>query len=839
MVLFEQIRRPVVIIAALILTTTVILIVAVFRYKQQELKIFTAELPSIITVNVDSSDSKPISKQIWGVNYMLMAAGVTGLNSHLNSINLAKNQQLGISNFRYIGGCSSGLDPKPITVDGRKAVKMNYRFGTTTYNQYAMPLDEAGNFFRSINPTSSFFYQANLDAPDKPDPCGYFPLYSGTVADLNYVLDNYGNLLEGIELGNEPWGSWNVNDYLARAKEFALQIRSKNPAIKIGLVGYPTSGNNMDQTSRSPDDETWTNAVKDAIGKTECGTDAGLFKCYDYVTDHPYFFHGYSDPGIWPLPSSLKIPDTTVSSSLPSYQMLFFSYLADAGEGVSDTNYWSSCPVNYQMSGVEGLECSSLTQTSIRGIPGGAKYRGVGEYIYFKDGVEKLDQTFINDTGNSWWYQTCDLDANIYPGWKNCSDWRSGPVIINGSPGVVTDYDGMVFFDKNNHQKIRERYALGGTTYYEWVCDFYNGEYKKPDGNPADCLSANPQYTTKTLKDINNNDIAVKGIESTVYRAASEIKGSEIRQFVSERYLGADGKTLYYRDCYVDANDAINCSDSSVTQLRAMSLDKLRGTGGETYTALGGFTPYYNNSNSDRFPYNIPGVAAYYAAQEGGGMMDRRIADYGSTNLALTEWNLKNWGTHTSLTSLSVGTVDHGFYVAEMLLQMTKKGVYAANLHNYAALTGYEGLFKTQSAGAAEFNPVGDAFSLTSVVKDGDGISFSTSNTGAPDIESPSNIFCPGAGCLKGGYSVSKFSSYAIYSPNKTRLYLFLINRGNQEAEVDIKNVPGYNKFVTKTLSGGAFTNTSFDVSLSPEETYSDQTTIGLPPVSIVRVELF
>ncbi len=134
---------------------------------------------------------------------------------------------------------------------------------------------------------SQIIYQVNIDATKTRNPCGDISAYPNLgsyeanlnqlITDAKDIVSTYGTRIYLYELGNEQWGNMQGPQYAQIALQFAKAMKSVNPNINIGLIGYPAWGLNQSQ------EIAWDNAIL-AIKDTSCGQT----NCFTHVTDHPY-----------------------------------------------------------------------------------------------------------------------------------------------------------------------------------------------------------------------------------------------------------------------------------------------------------------------------------------------------------------------------------------------------------------------------------------------------------------------------------------------------------------------------------------------------------------------
>lgn len=810
-----------------------------------------------VPVLINGSSPRPISSYIWGMNWGVGQDTTGGLTSYMNQWDRPQLKALGIKAIRYHGGCNGdAYNVNPVTENGRLVTKLSYQDPTGQKVKYSVPVAEAITFAQDIG--ASLIYQLNVETKGLPTPCGSTPTYplgneaqrlSILRADLQYILNNYPSI-RVFELGNEPWGAWNAQEYVATAQIFANDIKQFNPAVnppmKVGIVGYPTSGNNMDPQSTNQNDIAWTQAVQSVLG-TKCG---GV-PCFDYVTDHPYYYQGYSDPALWTINPSVPNPDGGIGT-IPSKQYTTVSFIASGGT----TAYSYSCPINHKRGGILGYECTPMSAgVDLRGLRGGQgeSYSTQTAFAFFQDqdGVkkQKLAQVLLNPEGNTGWSRVCPVsDSGVL--WSECLGWTQfglstflplSPLLPNGGVNQsFSAWGGEAYFVATGsnppayQQWVRQRVVPTGTgDIWERRCPFPNGQLQQNE-----CTQW--QMSTPIV------GVTIASIDSSMYFGISNDGFGTQIQFINDTILAADGHTYYYRTCEVQSNGTIQCPSYKST-----SLSSIRGVGNETYIGIAGYTIFSNTATPNVFPLNIPGTGAYVAAREFGERIQSRLTSYAPKQLALTEWNMKCWGGgDMGKRNFSVDTVDQGFFVAESFLQMADKGIFSSGFHdlNQGLNLVYGcGLFISHAPGTVILNSAGQAFSATSVLAGGTlyaSVPNGFFSSGVQLVALPLNARCQGSGCLRGGYDISSISSYAGLSQDQNHLYVFLLNRdtvNSVDATLQFTSVPNiaqFTQYKTKSYSASAFTQRTFTVTDSNTLPYQSSTVISVPPVSIVRVEL-
>lgn len=793
---------------------------------------------AIVTIN--GTNPKSISEKIWGVNFWPETTDINQVPNLLSSYNRDAARALGIKMIRYVGGCGvDGVDANPISGAIRS---IQSRPGDNFETHYMPTFDAVLALADQIG--ASVLYGVNVETKGLSNPCGWLPKYPNLgseadnkvrlLADLAGVVNTYKSRIHYYELGNEPWGSWSPETYVTTAREFAQVIKTNDPTAKVILVGYPSTGNNMnpaDQTFQKNRD--WTVAVKYHLNDQCSGV-----PCFDAISDHPYVQQGYSSPVDRAMPAPIPlIPDG--SSPMPRYQSLVSSWLDAAGT----TIYYYLCSVNHYFGGFgSGYECSWYQTLPVTQVNSSlSQIRGATSYTFFKNNIEMIGQILLDAGGQTQYSRECTVERSN--GGLNCpTPWST--YNLSNLRGIgneaYTDIDVVVYPDTANHQKLRLRLTgiSPSATVYERTCDF-------PNGILGSCTS----FTS--FAPIPN--VPLLGVESFLFRANQAF--DEPQNFISESFLalsprGSDTQDYYYRKCKVMADGTIGgCGGFS-----SFDVSRIRKTPGnpppkERYLALDNTVLYTDNPDSFSLPSNIPGTLAYYAAKDAFDRNAGKIGDYSPKPLDITEWNTACWGPFGKF-NISTGTVDHGFFIAESLLQMAKQGVEMGAYHDYTFWSTSMprascDLFQTQTPSSYTFSPSGQAFALTSAAAGGQ--YYATTAIGAPNLSIPSNPRCEGYGCLRGGYNVSKLSSYGVRSADQSKLYVFLLNRDtDNEARVTLSllNVPGsnlFNKYKVKVLDGsGDFATVDFSASETGAQNYDPvYTIITVPKVGMARVELF
>jgi len=472
---------------------------------------------------------------------------------------------------------------------------------------------------------------------------------------------------------------------------------------------------------------------------------------------------------------------------------------------------------------------------------------------FFKEGKEMLRQSFLDADGQQIWYRNCPINpsASIYANYSQCEPWKQSlGATSQSSTGKLLEYDILPFTNNVNQQLIRVRILTDEQTptIKERYCDFKNG-----------ILDAKKCSAWTALPDINAQIRGtLRGIDSFMLIGRNEAGTGPTNKYVRNYYVynkPTGGTGLYTETCNVSlVNTAIDIGiDQSSKSTKhplidCFSKEVLDNT---TYKphgipesfSIGSLYSYVFYSNVDfssSFHYNIPGIAAIYGVKEGAERMVSRMADYSPFGLSYTEWNLKCWGGGKSMnrSNMSAGTVDHGFYVLETLLEASSKGLHSAFIHDNNLTNGC-GLFSLQNKNTYRFNPAGEAFALTSVVAGGNMLEMVQISSNMPSPTSiPKIPTCQSAvGCVRGGYPIAPYSFYAADIGRKT--YVFLLNRHTEMSGQFIIDTSKYeNEYKTVTLDSVKQFDSNEWTKREEVLQFRSGLTVLVPPVSVVRVEL-
>lgn len=794
-----------------------------------------------VTATVSTGTMPLVAESIWGVNFFPMTRNINDVATLLPRYNIAAAQTLGIRSIRYAGGCwGDTLNPIP---QGNALISKYNQNGTDSI-RYLPALAQLFVFLNQINPQIKIIYQVNTETKALTNPCGLKSLYPNILtngvwdeakneaqllADLINVITTHGNVIDDYELGNEQWNSWDPNQYITTATRFAQVIKQYDPTAKVGLVGYPTSFNNQTDTIDYQANLAWTTTIKNHLNDQCAGK-----SCFDFVTDHPYEYIGYQSQSDRAIINPPPIPDGT-GGTLPIYQYILASLLDVRDQAV----YSYICPVSFRYGNFKGQHCTWFSSANMSQIRAGSTYKGFESFVYFYNNNEYIKQILLDSNGYTTYVRSCSVNSTtgLTSAWPiACSGgtWETGSWANLRGVGneKYTDMNMLVYVDGSNHQKIRQRFADGTANIYERTCDLVNG-------SGANC---------QAFSSINAIGAPVVGLGSYLFRSNGDFFQNPKQRFFESLLQPYDAvnqtQKLQQRQCEIDNGSIVNCgSFQSYEITKARQIQPL---GSEQYAALNHTSIYANNGNLYQFPTNIPGYLAYYAAKEAGDKMGQRITDYNPKSLALTEWNLRCWGPSYNT---GVGTVDHGFFTAETLLQMAKTGVQRGIYHDYTETANSSNagcsLFQTQTSANYLFKSTGNAFSLTSVIAGGKMLN--TGLAGVPQIWITEDKRCNGGGCLNGGYSINVLSAYAALSADNFNIYLYFLNRDtSRSASVKIyappiPNIISPNRYTAKTLQGSDFASLNFSVieEGAPQVFTSGTTTVSVPPVSIMRVKLF
>ncbi len=801
-----------------------------------------------VFVSINDVNPKQISKYIWGANFWQAKNTPNAAYSHFQNFNTQAHKKLGITQYRYGGELNSPLSTIQNGVEIIvKAIK-NISAPNTITNRYQIPISKTYSFATSINADILFLANTEID-PSISNAVGDSNAYPNLgsitanqirlISDLETLLStSQGKKIKFIELGNEPWAHWNPQKYVDNVLKFARAIKKINPNIQVGIVGYPSTGNNIipEQQIISTEERTWTDAIKNALTKM-CGN----VRCFDFVTDHQYFYQGTTSSIDMAIPSGLNLTIPSQNSLLPKYQYLKNSYYTYDGKGA--INF--ACPLSFERNGLQsGYDCTTNTPvniTNLRKSGGDENYVGHAGHIYFNSqGKQMYNQIRVANDNLTLYSSFCPVgETDIL--WSQCS-----PYTPSQSPvGPINDIDHLMFITDTNQSALRKLYAKTDGTIMEQFCliDSQNSNYKE-----------NCTEWKQSTKPINNNaDNKIIGINSAFWLGKLTNINAPFKYNIREWYI-YENKTnsVFSQSCTVrsynkklivspsELEDAILC-DNNIKENRNINLTSEQDI--ETYRALNMYTFFSNTV----FPEieRTEGIAAVYANQELDQRLTAQINKYAPADLAITEWNLKCWDTPGgSPINKSVDTIDQAFYVAESLIKMAEKKIKYANIHDISDINNpYNcSLFNKQTANNYELTAAGEAFALTSVLADGQLLM--TNTLGSPQRTISKTRNCKSAACLIGGYTIDSLKTFAGYSNDKTKLYVYLFNHDlTKNLSVSLKLPQSLqNRALKYSISEyfgakfGAKTWVKTETN-NLTTTLNQDSKINVPPVSIIRVD--
>jgi len=151
-------------------------------------------------------------------------------------------------------------------------------------------------------------------------------------------------------------------------------------------------------------------------------------------------------------------------------------------------------------------------------------------------------------------------------------------------------------------------------------------------------------------------------------------------------------------------------------------------------------------------------------------------------------------------------------------------------------------LFNKQTANNYELTAAGEAFALTSVLADGQLLM--TNTLGSPQRTISKTRNCKSAACLIGGYTIDSLKTFAGYSNDKTKLYVYLFNHDlTKNLSVSLKLPQSLqNRALKYSISEyfgakfGAKTWVKTETN-NLTTTLNQDSKINVPPVSIIRVD--
>ena len=189
------------------------------------------------TITLSEWSGTTISPYIWGINdhYWTNANSVDEVFNAGMSLKTA--QSMGINVLRFPGGCAA---------DNYNWQDANHQMtrGRDEFNYQSLSIAEGIELARSVG--AKFLFQSNIEVQGRINPCGDIPQYPGKskdenkailLQDIKDIVNQYGNDIDFIELGNEQWSSYTPDEYFEIALLFAQEIKKINPNMSIILVG--------------------------------------------------------------------------------------------------------------------------------------------------------------------------------------------------------------------------------------------------------------------------------------------------------------------------------------------------------------------------------------------------------------------------------------------------------------------------------------------------------------------------------------------------------------------------------------------------------------------------
>ncbi len=287
-----------------------------------------------VTVNIKDTVG-PISKNIWGVDFQsfinISPPNATNFfGTYIDQVQLAA---LGAKMYRFPGGCAADYYDW-------KTGQLVYNTATGPVTKPYLTLDDALTIAATSNGLypAEILYQVNINDLTLPNTCGATSQLGKTRAtllqEIRDLLNDPRYLTQPLtfELGNEQWYNWDPAEYQSRAVEFARAMKTINPNIKIGVIGYPGLAPASD-----PKKDPWNQMIKSMLtANVNCGTSGNLI-CFDFVSDHQYprAKHTSNFVGM-----AAYYPITNLSNQLPTFQQTF------TGQKYSITEWNLACADN-------------------------------------------------------------------------------------------------------------------------------------------------------------------------------------------------------------------------------------------------------------------------------------------------------------------------------------------------------------------------------------------------------------------------------------------------------------------------------------------------------------
>ena len=247
---------------------------------------------AIATIDGGVPAQTPISKYIWGFNFMpggvFSGQSIPSVDSFFIIYDEQKTKDMGIKVIRYTGGCDGdAFDSSTNKLYYRQVVGNSTPTPTITVKE-VLSVGESIQIADSIG--AEVMYQVNITLNGETNICGVTNLNDATVAEAVQVVSQHSDKITYYEMGNEQWGNWTPELYRDRVILFAQAMKAVNPAIKIGIQGWPANGNNQDPNAPpNPNAKAWR-AMINGLFAEQCSGVA----CFDFVTDHAYVWTGYN-----------------------------------------------------------------------------------------------------------------------------------------------------------------------------------------------------------------------------------------------------------------------------------------------------------------------------------------------------------------------------------------------------------------------------------------------------------------------------------------------------------------------------------------------------------------
>ncbi len=743
----------------------------------------TGTFPAQIVVS-RSDDNTAVNRDLWGWN----ANGYAGwgnLAAWQNYFNANLLTGIGPTIVRFPGGC-------PGDMYNWKAGKYQWqvslfdRSGNAGEKDF-LTVDEMVAISEGLN--SKIIFHINAETKGLANPCGDVTAYKGTVQDAVDLVKKYGTRIAYYQLGNEPWGQWNGDEYAQTALQFARAMKQENPAIKIIIVGYPFTGNNPREVISDPNSyHPFTRAVRGVID-----SDCSGKPCFDLVSVHIYPITSYIDPASY--------------FTNGRYRVMQESYIAKDNK----TLYTRACPMpltrNPELEVCGPFATSDLS--NMRGT-GNERYRELGVFSFPTGSTYKTRYTFLDADGSRFWWRICTDGTN-------CSAWQERRITISGT-STFSAYDAYVEQVNGKTRLTEAVFSQDGKTGYYRYCDL------GADGSITDAACGNGWMTVNIA-----NSTGAGNEQYTAQATMNYLRGTEYQ--LQQYLLEPSGTKAIKRLCSGSAETGVDYS--ACQPWTAASFDSIRGLGNESYSGYSAYTDFAATSTNTFSPKNLPGAGVYFTYANLKKMLQDTSAAYNNKKIALTEWNERCFDAGGRLSTAGTMRVEQGLFVLSSLLMMQETDAVAlSTIHDLAVSKC--GPFANKNT----LSPQGQVITFARPFAEG---ILLNSNVAVSSITVPSFMDSVTNGYLRGGATVPYVTSATTLRQDGSLMMLAMNTHPSQSSTVTVRFASAQllkegSPVTGRLLSSSYFTSTAFSESNLPVTSGQDSVTFTLPPVSVGRI---